>query len=111
MKGMVSFSSEVLDSLDQIFESGARGTHLLFSNDMIREAFDRYPSADLLSDQELAEQVQNALTELMDVDSLDERQEYIESLETETRDILVHLYFGFLDRYLVNEEQSPEILH
>jgi sugar-specific transcriptional regulator TrmB len=112
MKQSYPVTTDILESLDQIFESGLRGTHLLFSNSMIREAFRRKTSKDLLADESLTEQVQLALADLLDVESLDERQEYIESLDPETRDILVHLYFGFLDKYMnYDDEQPSEVLH
>ena len=112
MKQIFPVSTDILESLDQIFESGLRGTHLLFSNSMIREAFSRKTAKELLADESLTEQVQLALTDLLDVDSIDERQEYIESLEPETRDVLVHLYFGFLDKYMTHDDdQVPEVLH
>jgi hypothetical protein len=55
--------------------------------------------------------VQSALTELLDRETLEERQEYIEGLERSIRDVLVHLYFGFLDKYISEDEESPEVLH
>jgi hypothetical protein len=55
--------------------------------------------------------VQSALAELLDRESLEDRQEYIEGLEKDIRDVLVHLYFGFLDKYMSDDEDSPEVLH
>ncbi|HUU00723.1 MAG TPA: hypothetical protein VM425_04710 [Myxococcota bacterium] len=114
MKSFISVTPDVLESLDQIFETGARGTHLLFSNAMIRKAFSRKQSVELLADSNVSEHVQQALTDLLDVDNLDERQEVIEALDPDTRDVLVHIYFGFLDKYVFGEsvnEASPEVLH
>lgn len=110
-KSYVAVTPDIMESLDQIFESGTRGTHLLFSNNMIREAFNRNLPEELLSDADISDQVQQALNDLIDVENLDERQEYIESLDPKTRDILVHLYFGFLEKYMLDEEQVPEVLH
>jgi len=110
MRPFLTISSEVLESFEKIIISGTRGTHLLFSNRMIREAFHRSQPLDLLSDQVLADMVQGALGDLLDIEDLNERQEFIESLPDEVRDLLVHLYFGFLDRYFT-EDKIPEVLH
>jgi hypothetical protein len=114
MKSFISVTPDILESLDQIFETGARGTHLLFSNEMIRKAFSRARPVELLADSCVSEHVQQALSDLLGVDNLDERQEVIEALDPDTRDVLVHIYFGFLDRYLFGEsddEAPPEVLH
>jgi hypothetical protein len=104
-------TSEIVESLEKIVMSGLRGTHLLFSNQMIREAFRHERPVELLTKQDVAGQVQSALAELLDRESLEDRQEYIEGLEKDIRDVLVHLYFGFLDKYMSDDEDSPEVLH
>jgi hypothetical protein len=65
---------------------------------------------DLLEDSELVEQVQEVLADLLEIEDLDERRDYIEALDQDLRDVLVHLYFGFLDRYM-DDEKSSEVLH
>ena len=114
-KSFLAVSPDVLESLDKIMETGARGTHLLFSNRMIREAFRREEPMKLLADNDFAEEVQNALSDLLTLEDLDDRQEYIELLDRTVRDILVHIYFGFLDRYVNPEEKSKnrqtEVFH
>jgi hypothetical protein len=111
MKPYLAMTSELIESFEKIVQSGLRGTHLLFSNQMIREAFTHERPVELLADQDMAEQVQDALADLLDRESLEERQEYIEGLERRIRDVLVHLYFGFLDKYISEDEESPEVLH
>ncbi len=111
MKPYFAVTSEIIESLEKIVLSGLRGTHLLFSNQMIREAFKHEKPIELLTNQDVAGQVQSALADLLDRESLEERQEYIEELEKTIRDVLVHLYFGFLDKYLSDDEDSPEVLH
>ena len=114
IKHSIAVTPEIFESLEKIMHSGARGVHLLFSNHMIREAFNRSSVLDLLSDRKLAQQLQETLTYLFEIDGLEERQEYIELLDSHIRDILVHLYFGFLDRYIHEGDEeilSPEVLH
>jgi len=111
MKPYLAVTSELIESFEKIIQSGLRGTHLLFSNQMIREAFTREKPVELLTNQEVAEEVQGALANLLDRETLEEQQEYIEGLERSIRDVLVHLYFGFLDKYISEDEEFPEVLH
>lgn len=110
MKPFIAVTSDILESLEKIMHSGLRGTHLLFTNHMIREAFENDIPLDLLSDESRANQVQQILSDLVEIEDLEDRQDYIQALDKGLRDLLVHLYFGFLDKFMDNEEK-PEVLH
>lgn len=110
MKPFIAVTSEILESLEKIMLSGLRGTHLLFTNSMIREAFENEVPLDLLSDESRAVQIQTILTDLVEIEDLEDRQDYIQALDRNLRDLLVHLYFGFLDKFL-DTEDKPEVLH
>ena len=108
----VQVSEQVLDSFDQIMHCGSKGTHLLFTNAQIRRAFKRRDAVDALEDGEAGEQLQEAIEGLLALEHIDEQQDFVDSLESGLCDLLVHLYFGFLDRYLNSEgEEPPEVLH
>ncbi len=109
-KTIIAVSHDMLESLDQLFYSGSKGTHLLFSTRTIRAAFDRRRGLEEMELDEAAERLQPILADLMEIDDLEDRRDYIERLETPVRDLLVHLYFGFLERYLTDDEE-PEVLH
>lgn len=102
---------EAIESLQRLAQSGLKGTHLLFSNIMIREAFSREPPPELFSQKEFVERVQEALMKIIRSQDLFEQRDMIRSLDPELRDTLVHLYFGFLERFSGDLEASPEILH
>jgi aspartate/glutamate racemase len=106
----ITMDVRTLRSFDKLMRNGLRGTHVLFSNGMIQEAFRHDRLTDLLSDQDVPNKVQEALTHLLKQDDLEERQRYIESLETAIRNVLVHLYFNFLDNYL-QSNQGPEVVN
>lgn len=122
MKNFITVTNSALESIDKIFRSGLRGTHLLFSNSMIREAFSRGDSLESLLSNEVAAKLQEVVVELLEKQDmlehgeeyrwplLVEREQFIESLDPAVRDVLVHLYFGFLDRYLCGK-RNPEVLH
>lgn len=111
MKQVIEIQYETLRALDKLVKNGVRGTHLLFSNVMIREAFSQDRPLEILADLELSKRVQRALEELLQLENLEERQDLIESLEPQVRDILVHIYFCFLDRCLVGNRCGPEVLN
>jgi hypothetical protein len=98
-----------LDSLDQLLHCGTRGTHLLFTTDVIREAFAGSKAWELISLEELAARVQPMLAEVMSLQDLESRQRYVEGMEPPLRDLLVQLYFGFLDRYAAASGEHPEV--
>ena len=122
MENFITVTNSALESIDKIFRSGLRGTHLLFTNRMIREAFSRDEALENLLSNEVAVKLQDALAELVEKQNLleqreefrwpllREREQLIESLDPTVRDVLVHLYFSFLDRYL-SGQRAPEVLH
>jgi hypothetical protein len=112
MQSFLTVKPEVLESLEKIMVSGTKGTHVLFSNTMIREAFERQEPVEMMEDHELSDMVQHALGDLLEFEDFERRQDYIESLGPKVRDLLVHLYFGFLDRFISDDKkQKPEVLH
>ena len=122
MNHFIAVTNIALESIDKIFRSGLRGTHLLFTNRMIREAFSREEPLENLLSHEVATRLQDVVVELLEKQDLleqredfrwpllMEREQFIESLDPTIRAVLVHLYFGFLDRYL-NGQTTPEVLH
>ena len=108
----VQVSDQIMDAFDQIMHCGSRGTHLLFSNEQIRRAFRRRDAIDALEDAEAGERLQKAIEGLLALDQIEAQQDYVDDLEPGLCDLLVHLYFGFLDRYLNSDgEEVPEVLH
>ncbi len=106
---IIEVPHETLESLDQLFYASSKGTHLLFSNNVIRDAFIRQETVSEEELESFSEWIQPILADLIQIDDLEKRKEFIAGLEPAARDILVHLYFGFLDRYVV-EDELPDIL-
>ncbi|MBW2702833.1 MAG: hypothetical protein JRF33_18580 [Deltaproteobacteria bacterium] len=108
----VEVDDQALEAFDQIMHCGSRGVHLLFSHDQIRRAFVRRDAMLALEDAESGMHLQEAIENLVTIEHVDEQQEFIDALDPEVCDLLVHLYFGFLDRYLNSDgEEVPEVLH
>ncbi len=103
-------SAPAPDSLDQILHCGMRGTHLLFTPEAIRGAFADPRAWELWSLEELAARLQPVLAEVLDLQDLEAQQAYVEGLEPPLRNLLVQLYFGFLDRYAATTGERPEVM-
>ena len=109
MKPVVALDIEDLREIERILRNGLHGTHLLFSNGMIREAFDG-PASPPEQAPDTAGEVQTALAEILRCQDLEQRQDAIASLHPRVRATLVHLYFDLLDRYLT-DGRGPEVLN
>ena len=111
MAPYITITLEAIESLQRLAQSGLKGTHLLFSNLMIREAFSREPPPELLNQSEFIKRVQEVLMKIIHSQDLDEQRDLIQSLDPELRNMLVHLYFGFLERVSGDQETSSEVLN
>lgn len=110
-KGTIQVPAEIWEEFERIFHSGSRGTHLLFTNEMIRQAYAKVLAGASAGDEKLLHQIQQALTSLINAETLFDQQQFVESLDDDTRAALVQLYFGLLDRYLAGDDSQPEVLH
>ncbi|RME30032.1 MAG: hypothetical protein D6806_00675 [Deltaproteobacteria bacterium] len=111
-EGKPLFQLEVgsMEEWERIFLAGSRGTHLLFTPEMIRRAFQASSLAECLANVDTSK-VQRALTDLAGAPSLADQQHVVETLDDDTRNVLVQIYFDILDRFLFDEGGKPEVLH
>jgi hypothetical protein len=110
-KAVIPFTREELHRWFRILRSGARGTHLLFTNEMIREAFGRNFSDELLREKLREGKLQKAIAILFGGEDLAEKLSYLENLEPELRSIIIRMYFSLLDQFSRQHKPSPEALH
>ena len=111
-EGKPLFQLEVgsLEEWERLFLAGSRGTHLLFTPEMIRQAFESDGLVECLTSAD-TDKVQKALTDLAGASSLADQQQVVETLDAETRNVLVQIYFDILDRFFFDEGGKPEVLH
>lgn len=110
-KTFIPVTEEELHRWERIIQSGLRGTHLLFTNEMIRDAFERPGTERMLSEKVVQDQLQNTLATLARSQHFQEKQQVIENLDAETRAVLVHLYFGLLEQLERRRGGRAETLH
>jgi hypothetical protein len=92
-------------SLAYILEQGARGSHVLFENDEIRHAFVRMGQTPSF-DASCLDGVQDLVRHLAALPTLDQKRQLIENLAEPERDLLILLYFQFLDRFLAGRRPT-----
>ena len=97
----INQEAAVPNALEYLIALGVKGSHLLFENDRIREAFARQKEIlSGLENRKLGE-VQRAIRELLNIPDFEGKKEFIAALPKETEDILIFLYFQMIERNLV----------
>jgi len=99
MTELIATNLKTIASFETLLHAGLRGTHLLFTTGMIREAFQRRESVFSEVGGELTQKVQEAVAELITRETLEDRKAWVASLELPVRDVIIQLYFGVLDQY------------
>ncbi len=107
----IPISADDLRHWEKILRSGLRGTHVLFTNEMIREAFSGCWSERLRQEHIDQESLRRALSAIARSDQLHEKQLIIENLDPETRAVLVHMYFGLLEQMQQRRGRRAEVLN
>ena len=92
-------------TLAYILEQGARGSHILFENDEIRHAFVVMKQSPTF-DESSVHGVQDLVRHLAALPTLDQKRQLIENLAEPERDLLILLYFQFLDRFLAGRRPT-----
>jgi hypothetical protein len=94
-------------SLEYIFDLGMKGSHLLFDNQIIREAFqkDREELADLGS--EKIGELRSVLRDIFQIPDLEGKREYIAGLPEKIQHVLIFLYFQIVEKNLKLNQPNP----
>lgn len=83
--------------------------HPLFSNQMIRAAFERVKTRVTLTE-EFSEKLKLAVAGMLRCKNLDSARDFVRTLEGEVQDTLVVMYFDFLEQYRMSMNKK-EIIH
>ncbi len=97
------------EGLKRILDAGLSGVHPLFSNQMIRAAFERAKSG-VAPSPELAEKLKLAVAGMLRCKDMDSARAFVQELEGEVQDSIVVMYFDFLDQYR-STLKKKEIMH
>ncbi|NWG13854.1 MAG: hypothetical protein HXY20_10000 [Acidobacteria bacterium] len=98
-KPLLLASVKRVETFEKILRAGLRGVHHLFSNQMIRDAFEKTQDGLHLAESGMAEKLKTALAGLLACDDVSSASEYVAGLEPGVRNALIIMYFDFLDQY------------
>lgn len=92
----MSFAESIRFDTERLLESGARGCHVLFDNEMILKAYTQDTQRLYMTLEERFDEIQESIALLLDMDAAD-ASHFFDALAPETRSIIVLLYFEILD--------------
>lgn len=94
-------------TFEYILDLGMRGSHLLFDNQIIREAFQKNNEelADLGS--ERVGELRSVLKEIFQIPDLEGKKEYIADLPEDLQHVLIFLYFQIVEKNLKLNQARP----
>ncbi len=86
-----------VQSLQQILHQSEMGIHVLFDNNLIAEVFKLPYNEDDFFDPENLKKVQAEVMKLLQFKSLTKKQDYINSLDAESKQRIVRAYFYIIE--------------
>jgi len=102
----LSISNSHLDQIEHLLAQSMNGIHLLFDNETIRRVFKK-PSdeTDLFQFKNLA-RVQELFTRFVENESFHDKQEFLQSLDQESFEILLRAYFQIVDNSIFASDST-----
>ncbi len=89
--------------LTWLLEQGRSGVHPLFDTDLIRRALLTVP-LDVADDDAMLGRLERVITDLADLPTIADQRAFIASLPEGIQDLMVLLYFRFLDQFMQGRE-------
>jgi hypothetical protein len=89
-----------------LITEGLKGHHLLFPNELICQAFGRNFSALQKTLEGRREEINETVSRLLSVGSLEEGRSYVSSLHPDVQHILILLYFQLVDGVLMRRRHT-----
>lgn len=90
--------------LEYVIHLGARGNHILFDKDRIREAFANNDEEMADLDSEVVAQVREAISEVFSIPDFEGKKDFLSSLSQEVQDIIIHLYFQMVEKSMLLDQ-------
>jgi hypothetical protein len=93
--------------LKSILSQSEQGIHVLFDNALITEVFKEPYSEDEFFDAENLKKIQDDILKLLQLTSLQDKKDFINSLNTEARHRVVRAYFYMIENNLRSNQKRP----
>ncbi len=92
--------------LQYLLEQGRWGYHALFETSTIKRAMGVSPVLGVEDDEQMLEAVTAAAREISELGDVIAQRRYILQLSEEMQNVLVHLYFRFLDQFIQSHSST-----
>ncbi len=83
-----------------LLEQAELGCHALFEHAMIRRALTKSKVSDVDLDDSTVEEVQEAIVHLAGLSNVIEQRKFIDDQPNRVQNLLIHMYFRFLDQFM-----------
>lgn len=96
-----------VNSLQSILTQSEHGIHVLFENSLITEVFKQDYSEDEFFEVDNLKRIQDDLIKLLQFKTLGDKQDYIASLDRESKHRIVRAYFYIIENNLRSSQKRP----
>ncbi|MBC7420297.1 MAG: hypothetical protein H7328_06165 [Bdellovibrio sp.] len=103
----VYLDEKAVDNLKSILTHSEHGIHVLFENSLISEVFKNNYSEDEFFEVENLKKVQDDLIKLLQFKSLNDKRDFISSLDQDSKHRIVRAYFYIIENNLRSSQKRP----
>ena len=95
-----------IQSLQKILNQSEQGIHVLFDNDLISEVFKIPYNEDEFFNPENLKKVQDEVLHLLQLKTMVQKQDYMNSLDEESKQRIVRAYFYIIENNIRNHQKQ-----
>lgn len=95
-----------IQSLQKILNQSEQGIHVLFDNDLISEVFKIPYNEDEFFNPENLKKVQEEVLHLLQLKTMVQKQDYMSSLDEESKQRIVRAYFYIIENNIRNHQKQ-----
>lgn len=103
----VYLSENQVNNLKSILSQSEQGIHVLFENSLISEVFRKPYSEDEFFEVDNLKKIQDDILRLLQMTSLQDKRNFIDSLDTNSQHRIVRAYFYMIENNLRSTQKRP----
>lgn len=103
----VYLNENQVNNLKSILTQSEQGIHVLFDNSLITEVFKKSYSEDEFFEVENLKRIQEDILKLLQMNSLQGKRDFIQSLSKEAQHRIVRAYFYMIENNLRSQQKHP----
>ncbi len=103
----VYLNENQVNNLKSILSQSEQGIHVLFENSLIAEVFKNPYSEDEFFEVNNLKKIQDDILKLLQITSLNDKKDFIRSLDQESKHRVVRAYFYMIENNLRSSQKRP----